>query len=77
MKLYKFYADWCQPCKVLSKVLNAIQLGNIELVEVNIELEPELVHKYNITAVPTLMLENERKLIGLQTKEKIIEFLGV
>ena len=27
MKLLKFHATWCQPCKMLSKVMEGVDLG--------------------------------------------------
>lgn len=57
MKLYKFYAPWCNPCKMLTTVIE--YTGNPhELVEVNIDENPELAEKFNVRALPTLVLEN-------------------
>ena len=59
MKLLKFSAPWCGPCKVLGKKLENFDV--CELVEYNIEDEcsEELVEKYKIKSVPTLVLVND------------------
>lgn len=52
MKILKFYSDTCGPCKVLSKNLKE---AGIEVEEINIENNDNLVYKYNIRNIPTLI----------------------
>lgn len=54
MKLLKFFSPTCGPCKVLDKNLQeaGIQYENIDITDENNE---ELITKYNITSVPTLL----------------------
>ena len=62
MKLLKFYADWCQPCKQQSAMLS--ELDDIETESVNIELEEsqDLVQQYGVRNLPFLvLLGNEGK----------------
>lgn len=77
-KLLDFYATWCGPCKVLSKKLK--DFDTCELVKIDIEEEEndELVDKFGIRSVPTLVLvdDNGEKLqswVGLQDVEKLKE----
>ncbi|WP_287385716.1 thioredoxin family protein [Lachnospira sp.] len=60
MKLYKFYADWCQPCKAQTKLLEDLN-ENIEIIPINIEEESssELCEKYGVRSLPTLVLVDE------------------
>lgn len=68
-KLIKLYADWCGPCKVLG---NMLKDHNIEHESVNID-SPDgegLSIKYNVRAIPTLLVLDEndnlvRKMSGL------------
>ncbi|WP_182187453.1 thioredoxin family protein [Pectinatus frisingensis] len=52
-----FFATWCGPCKMLGRVFETIEGKNevdIDIVKVDIDQEPELAQKYNVTVVPTL-----------------------
>jgi len=50
IKVLKFYADWCGPCKILSERLE----GN-SLTEINIEEYPEIAVTYRVRTVPVLV----------------------
>lgn len=47
----KFSASWCAPCKMLSQALE--EKDNIQ--EIDIEQNDDLVKRYNIRNVPTLV----------------------
>lgn len=55
MKLLKFYADWCAPCKALSAVIKESNHPH-ELVEVNADEDFTTLKKYNVKGLPTLVL---------------------
>lgn len=57
LKIKKFYADWCAPCKAVTPALRqaAEELG-IEVVEVNIETEREAAIDYMVRSIPTMIV---------------------
>jgi len=64
MKLYKFYADWCQPCKSQTNLLK--DFDKVPIIPVNIEentvdeeTDEDLCIKYGIKSLPTLVLTDE------------------
>lgn len=67
MKFYKFYADWCGPCKVLTTILNKAQ---IEYEPINVDNNEELVKKYDIRTIPVFMAVNDDNI-------EIDRFVGV
>lgn len=54
MKILKFSATWCGPCKMLSKTLEGYT--DVEIKEIDIDVDRTLTEKYGIRGVPTLVL---------------------
>jgi thioredoxin len=53
-----FYADWCQPCKMVAPVLEDLAreyAGQIMIYKVNTEEEQELASFFGIQSIPTLL----------------------
>ena len=62
MKLLKFYASWCGPCKALTKELQENPV-NAEVVSIDVDEEDDLVTLLNIKNVPVLVLYDGDKII--------------
>jgi len=67
--IVKFTADWCMPCKMIEPNLKKLSKefdGKINFYEVDVEDEEnsELVTKYEITNLPTLLIFKEGKIIS-------------
>lgn len=78
--LVDFSAPWCAPCKRLEPLLEQLSRdweSKVTFVKVNVDESPELAMKYQVMSVPTVIMFHEGKeitrLIGLQTREKLIE----
>jgi thioredoxin 1 len=53
-----FYADWCQPCKMVAPILEELALeyaGKIMVYKVDTENEQELASVFGIQSIPTLL----------------------
>ena len=53
-----FYADWCNPCKMVAPVLEELQEeygSNINIYKVNTEEEQELSGLFGIQSIPSLL----------------------
>ncbi|MRG58971.1 thioredoxin [Agromyces sp. CFH 90414] len=50
-----FWAEWCGPCRAVSPILDAIATEHaekIDIVKLNVDENPGLAMKYQITAIP-------------------------
>jgi thioredoxin 2 len=57
--LVDFWAPWCAPCRVVSPIVERIGQdlrGQLKVVKVNSDTAPTLSSRFNIRAIPTLML---------------------
>ena len=76
-----FYAEWCQPCRRLSEVLERLQLNfsNIKFAKVNVETCTDASMEFGIMAVPTLVLFRDgrkvEKIEGMLPEKKLVEKL--
>ena len=53
-----FYADWCQPCKLLGPVLDELAReydGKINIYKVDTSVERELAAAFGIRSIPTML----------------------
>ena len=57
--LIDFWATWCGPCKLISKVVEKAApefKGNLKIVKIETDPNPILVEKYEVYGLPTLMV---------------------
>jgi thioredoxin 1 len=79
-----FWATWCGPCRMIAPIIEELATslyGKVKVGKVNVDEEMELAVKFGIESIPTLLLfkdgKVDKKLIGLNTKEEIIEKFGL
>ncbi len=56
--LIDFYADWCQPCKMVAPILEQLAEeynGKINIYEVNTEEQRELAGMFGVQSIPSLL----------------------
>ena len=77
-----FWAEWCNPCKQLSPVLEEIseELKNdVVIAKHNIDNEPNVPTQYGIRGIPTMLLFKDGELkatkVGATTKSNIVEWI--
>uniref|UniRef100_A0A7S0BV52 Thioredoxin domain-containing protein n=1 Tax=Rhodosorus marinus TaxID=101924 RepID=A0A7S0BV52_9RHOD len=78
--LVDFYATWCGPCKLISPLVDWAGVeykDNLEVFKVNVDEEPEYVSKYQVNALPHLVLfengEDVMHVTGLVKKGKLAD----
>ena len=79
MKVLRFTASWCQPCKMLEKTLEDVET-QIPIEVIDIDENQGLAMDYGIRGVPTLiMLDGNvevKRVSGMLMKNQLTEWLG-
>ena len=79
MKVLRFTASWCQPCKMLAKTLEDVDT-QVPIEVIDIDENQQLAMDYGIRGVPTLvMLDGDievKRVSGMLMKNQLTEWLG-
>ena len=79
--LVDFFATWCGPCSMLAPVLEQVSESNpeVKFVKVDVDAEPELMDRYDIMSVPTLLVfengEVTKKSLGMISKSELLDLI--
>lgn len=80
--LVDFFADWCEPCKMLGPILNQVKesLGDrIAIIKIDVDKNQALAAKYQVKGVPTMLLFKNGKQVwrqsGVLQKDDIINVI--
>jgi thioredoxin 1 len=75
--LVDFWAEWCQPCRMLTPTIEAIAgeyQGKAKVGKVDTDSNREISVKYGIQAIPTVILFKDgqvaKKFVGLTPKDQ-------
>lgn len=76
--LVDFWAEWCGPCRAVGPILDQIAAEHsekLDIVKVNVDENPELAMKYQITSIPAMKVyqkgEVVKTVIGAKPKQAI------
>lgn len=80
MTLVKFSAPWCNSCKIMEPTIKKVleDFNGIELIDVNVDEDPDMAIEYKVRTIPTLILKKGNEidlLVGTATSEQVKEFL--
>lgn len=79
--LIDFFATWCGPCRMVSPIVDEIAEENpqYKVCKVDVDAEPELAQKFNVSSIPTLVVVKGGKLVnsavGARPKAAILDML--
>lgn len=80
--LLDFWAEWCQPCKMIAPLLDEAAdeyADRMTVAKLNIDENPNTPPKFGIRSIPTLMLFKDGNVhaqkLGAMSKSQLTEFL--
>lgn len=82
-----FWAEWCQPCKMLTPVLDNIAqkyAGRLKVVKCNIDENQDVAAKYGVQSIPNLIFFKDGQVVDqvvgfrgeADLSKKVDDFLG-
>jgi thioredoxin 1 len=82
-----FWAEWCQPCKMLTPVLDKMSqkyAGRLRVVKCNVDENQDIAMRYGVMSIPNLIFYKDGQVVNQavgymnesQLSTKIDEVLG-
>ena len=62
-----FWAEWCQPCKMLSPVLDKVAqkfTGQLKVVKCNVDENQDVAMKYGVMSIPNLIFFKDGQVVN-------------
>jgi thioredoxin 1 len=78
VEVKKFYGEWCSPCKLLAPVIEEIkkEMPNVKFVDVDVDESADVVAKYGVRGVPTVVIEKDgvevKRFVGMKQKSELV-----
>lgn len=73
-----FHADWCNPCRILSPVIDNVseEIRIVKFGRVDVERESKLAQRFYVVSIPTLIFfkngEQIDRIVGSISKEELV-----
>ena len=76
--LVDFYADWCNPCKMLGMILEDVD--KIEVVKLDVDRFGTIAKEYKVMSIPALKIFSNGEVIkettGLMSRDELDKFIS-
>lgn len=80
--LIDFWAGWCGPCRMFAPIIDEIAeeyADTVTVGKINVDEQPQLAAAFGVESIPTLIAFKNGvplgALVGLQTKESVIDLI--
>jgi len=81
--LVDFWAEWCQPCRVLGPVIDEIAdefAHKVTVGKVDVDANAALAQRFGVSSIPTVILivdgKEHKRFVGINPKENYTEAIN-
>jgi len=81
--LVDFWAEWCQPCKMVSPIVDEIgqeYAGRVKVAKIDVDSNSKIATQYGIMSIPSLLFFKDGKVVdqvvGVIPKKAFVERLN-
>lgn len=74
IKVKRFTAEWCSPCRALAPIIEEIKTENPDVTfeTIDVDENPDAVSEYGIRGIPVVIVQNDgietSRFVGVQPK---------
>jgi len=82
VKVIKFSALWCGPCKMLAPIMNQVrsEVSGVSFTDIDVDASKDLAFQYSISSVPTVIIEKDGMVVnrfsGIKPKGEIVNLIN-
>lgn len=82
IKVIRFTASWCQPCKMLAPIFGEVQneVSGVSFETVDVDVNKNRATQYSVSSVPTVVIEKNGEIVtrfsGVKPKDAIISLIN-
>lgn len=82
IKVTKFSASWCGPCKMLAPIMDQVksEVSGVSFLDVDVDQNRDLAFTNSVSSVPTVIIEKNGEVVsrfsGVKTKAEIVNLIN-
>ena len=82
IKIIRFTASWCGPCKMLSPIFGEVQneVSDVMFETIDVDINKDKATQYLVYSVPTVIIEKDGQIVnrfsGVKPKTAIISLIN-